>query len=74
GKGANIYIDDVLHKTRIELNEAGTKAAAVTAVIMETTSIDISEPKEVHFDRPFLYMIYDVENEIPVFLGTIVNL
>lgn len=74
GKGANIYIDDVLHKTRIELNEAGTKAAAVTAVIMDTTSIDISEPKEIHFDRPFLYMIYDKENKFPVFLGTIVNL
>lgn len=74
GKGVNIYISDVLHKTRIELSEAGTKAAAVTAVMMDMTSIDISEPKEVHFDRPFLYMIYDGENRLPVFLGTIVNL
>ena len=74
GKNANIYISDVLHKTRIELNEAGTKAAAVTAVMMDTTSIDISEPKEVYFDRPFLYMIYDGENKLPVFLGTIINL
>lgn len=73
-KGANIYIDDVLHKTRIELSEAGTKAAAVTAVIMATTSIDLTEPEEVHFDRPFLYMIYDTESELPVFLGTIINL
>lgn len=73
-KGANIYIDDVLHKTRIELSEAGTKAAAVTAVIMATTSLDLTEPEEVHFDRPFLYMIYDTESELPVFLGTIINL
>lgn len=73
-KGTNIYIDDVLHKTRIELSEAGTKAAAVTAVIMATTSIDLTEPEEVHFDRPFLYMIYDKESELPVFLGTIIDL
>ncbi len=73
-KDTNIYIDDVLHKTRIELSEAGTKAAAVTAVIMATTSIDLTEPEEVHFDRPFLYMIYDKESELPVFLGTIIDL
>jgi len=63
-----------LHKTRIELNEAGTKAAAVTAVMVDATSADIGQPKEVHFDRPFLYMIYDKENKLPVFLGTIINL
>ncbi len=63
-----------MHKTRIELNEAGTKAVAATAVIMGTTSADISEPKEIHFDRPFLYIIYDKENKLPVFLGTIINL
>ncbi|HZK57691.1 MAG TPA: serpin family protein [Clostridia bacterium] len=73
-KGANVYINDVLHKTRIELNEAGTKAAAVTAVMVDATSADIGQPKEVHFDRPFLYIIYDGENKLPVFLGTIVNL
>jgi serpin B len=72
----NIYINDVIHKTKIELNEAGTKAAAVTAVTMfgNAVAIDIEKPREVKFNRPFVFMVYDKETELPVFIGSILDL
>ncbi len=67
----NIYINKVIHKTYIEVDEKGTKAAAVTAVEMNKceSAMPIEERKEVILNRPFLYMIYDCENDLPVFMG-----
>ncbi|NLC67045.1 MAG: serpin [Clostridium sp.] len=69
----NIYISRVIHKTKIEVNEKGTKAGAVTAVEMDTTSAPIEEPKEVVLDRPFIYMIVDTEENLPLFIGSLMN-
>lgn len=27
------------------------------------------EPKEIFFDRPFVYMIMNMEDEVPLFIG-----
>ena len=69
----NIFISEVLHKTHIELDRNGTRAAAVTAVIMECTSAVVPsyDTKEVYLDRPFVYAIIDRETGIPVFLGAL---
>lgn len=64
-----IRIDDVLHKTHIELDENGTKAAAATAVVMKANSIMTDEPIEVYLDRPFLYALVDAKTGIPLFAG-----
>ncbi|ERP30853.1 serpin family protein [Chitinivibrio alkaliphilus] len=53
----DLFIDRVLHKTAMEVSEAGTEAAAATAITMRTTSVNISEPREVRFDSPFLFFI-----------------
>ena len=68
-----IFIGSVLHKTFIQLDEEGTKAAAVTVVEMEDGVAPLPE-KEITFDRPFLYCIVDTETNIPVFIGTLVSL
>ena len=66
-----LFIGDVIHKTFIEVCEAGTRAAAVTVVeVMGATAI-MEPPKEVILDRPFLYMIVDCETELPIFIGTV---
>ncbi|MBQ6824648.1 MAG: serpin family protein [Clostridia bacterium] len=65
-----LYIDQVIHKTFIELDENGTRAAAVTGVQMETESVPMYE----HFitlNRSFLYFIYDNETGLPVFIGAV---
>lgn len=69
-----IYIGKVLHKTYIQVGEKGTKAGAVTAIQMDgATSADPIEIKQVHLDRPFVYMLVDCENNIPFFIGTMMD-
>lgn len=73
--GDSIYINKVLHKTHIDVFEQGTKAAAATAVVLETgAALSPEEPKEVILDRPFIYMIVDTNENVPVFLGTVGNI
>ena len=66
-----IYISRVIHKTKIEVDERGTKAGAVTAVEMCESAAFIEEPKEVILDRPFVYMIIDTEQNFPIFMGVL---
>ena len=72
-QGGNIWIGDVLHSTKITVAEQGTKAGAATAVIMYGNGALPSEPKEVYLERPFVYMIVDMENNLPVFMGTVMS-
>lgn len=66
----NLYIDLVRQKAKIIVDEEGTEAAAVTEAIMECgAALPIETPKEIFFDRPFVYMIMDMESEVPLFIG-----
>ena len=69
---SDVYISEVIHKTHIELGEKGTKAGAVTAVVM-TNGATAGPPdyKKVICDRPFVYAIVDGETRLPVFIGSI---
>ena len=61
----NVNVDTILQKTKLELDENGTKAAAVTAVTMECMSAAVEdEPiiKTVELTRPFAFLIYDRSN------------
>lgn len=69
-EAGNIFVSEVLHKTYIEVNEQGTRAAAATAVVNECGAIEPEESKQVFLTRPFLYMIVDREAGIPIFIGT----
>ena len=70
--GKNIYVHEVKHKTYILVDEVGTKASAVTSVIMnELATAAPSEPVEIILDRPFVYMIIDESTNLPVFMGVL---
>lgn len=70
----NIVINRVIHKTKIEVDERGTKAGAATVVEMTCESAAIvQEYKTVHLDRPFVYFIIDCEENVPVFMGTLMD-
>jgi serpin B len=64
-----LFISAVVHEAFIAVDEEGTEAAAATAVVMGTTSMP--EYQDVVVDRPFLFVIHDVENGTPLFLGRI---
>ena len=71
-ENGNLSIDKVIHKTHISVDEQGTEAAASTAVgMVRTTAAIVEETREVILDRPFLYLIVDLENNVPVFIGTV---
>ena len=72
--GTNIFIDLVFQKAVVIVDEEGTEAAAVTAVLVANESCAIEEPPvNIFFDEPFLYMIVDLEKEIPLFMGIMDN-
>lgn len=69
-----LFIDDVLHKAYIEVNEEGTEAAAATAVIMKLTSTaNDTPPSRVVFDadHPFVFLIQHNPTGTILFLGTV---
>lgn len=75
--GMFLFISDIIHKTHIELDEYGTKAAAVTAVLTDVANCafdPISEsqiPVNINLERPFVFAIVDVEEGLPVFIGVV---
>ncbi len=66
-----LFVSAVLHQGFIAVDEEGTEAAAATAVVMKDTSAPLTEP--FHVDRPFLYVIHDVEHGTPLFLGRVMD-
>jgi serpin B len=69
-----LYVAEVLHKTFISVDELGTKAGAVTKVVVAVSSApDTEEPKTVRLDRPFVYAIIDNATNLPVFIGTVMT-
>ena len=72
--GNNIFINRVLHKTFISVGEQGTRAGAATAVeLIAGAAMLPEEPKEVILNRPFLYLIWDTEANMPLFIGTFMD-
>jgi serpin B len=66
-----LYVDDVYHKAFIAVDEAGTEAAAASAVVMSRKGI--SRPHELIVDRPFVYLIRDIETGAILFLGHVLD-
>ncbi|MFW6161974.1 MAG: serpin family protein [Planctomycetota bacterium] len=71
-----LFISKVLHKAFVEVNEKGTEAAAVTAVMMAgATAMPTTVPFIPTFkaDRPFLFLIRDRVTGSILFLGRVTN-
>jgi serpin B len=72
----DLFIGDVIHKAFVSVDESGTEAAAATAVVMLPTAGPPEEPEEaveVTVDRPFIFLIRDIETGAIVFVGRVVN-
>lgn len=68
----DLFIDDVYHKAFVAVDEEGTEAAAATAVVMDL-KMAVGQPQEVRVDRPFIFLIRDLQTDAILFLGHVVN-
>jgi len=67
----DIFIDKIIQKTVIDVNEEGVEAAAVTAAMSGITSIPSEEPVLVTLDHPFQFFIYDKAQGLALFEGRV---
>lgn len=61
--GNDFYIDDIIQKAKIKLDETGVEAAAVTAIMMKNESADPENPIEFKADKPFRFYITTAQSE-----------
>ncbi len=64
-----IYIDRIIHKTFLKVNEEGTEAAAATVVGVGATSVGLT----MYVNRPFLFAIRENYSGTILFIGKIVE-
>jgi len=72
GEADGLHIGNIIHKTFISVGELGTKAGAATAVIMKA-ECSPTDVVNINLNRPFVYMLVDTENNVPLFIGTLMN-
>lgn len=72
--GEGLFVSKIIHKTALEVNEEGSKAAAVTAIMMECTSaMPVEQEEEIEFivNRPFVVAIRDKVSGMVLFMGEV---
>lgn len=69
-----VCLDEVLQKTRVQVDEDGTRAASATAVSVKCMAmLDPEPPVEMTVDRPFAFLIVDAQTNAICFAGVIEN-
>ena len=69
GLGEGLYVSAAVHRAKIEVDENGARASAVTAFDVAGVALEEEPPKTFIADRPFLYVIQDTETGIVLFMG-----
>jgi serpin B len=70
---ASLFISAVLQQVFIAVDEEGTEAAAATAVVVAGSAAVVPTTEPLVVDRPFVFVIHDVEHGTPLFLGKVVD-
>ncbi len=71
----DLYLQDVVHKAFVDVDEAGTEAAAATAAIVGLKSLPPQQDAvEMRVDRPFVFMIRDSTTGTVLFMGRVASL
>ena len=69
-KTEQLYVSHVVHKAYVDVNEEGTEAAAATAAGIMLCSMPYIQTFMA--DHPFLFVILDNRNGVPLFIGRVV--
>ena len=70
GTQGNVYIERVIHKAVLDVNENGFEAAAATAAIVGMTSAPFA-PITIRADRPFLMILTEKAGDAPLFMAIV---
>lgn len=76
GRGVDgpLYISYVFQRVKVDVDEEGTEAAAVTEIATaKGCALPAEEPIVLTFDKPFVYAIVDTETGVPLFAGVMEN-
>ena len=76
GRGVDgpLYISYVFQRVKVDVDEEGTEAAAVTEIATaEGCALPADEPIVLTFDKPFVYAIVDTGTGVPLFAGVMEN-
>lgn len=71
-RDGNLFINSVLHKTFVQVDEEGTEAAAVTSVDVAVDSV--GGGTQMHVDRPFIFVIRERHSGTILFIGKVLSL
>ena len=66
----DLYVSKIKQKARIEVEEEGTKAAAVTAAAVTRSASNIRQGYTFHATHPFVYYIAEASTGTIFFMGT----
>lgn len=66
----DLYVSNIIQKTFIDLNESGTQASAATDVILDKNA-PLEEKKELIFNKPFIYIIKEKNEDNIWFIGVV---
>jgi serpin B len=67
-----VHVDEVFHKTVIEVTEEGTEAAAATVAIVMSRSLPLPTPvPKIKFNRPFIMVILHSSTNTPLFVAKV---
>lgn len=73
GIAPELYVSAAVHATKVIVDEAGTEAAAATAVMVGVTSMPPPPEFEIRADHPFLYVIRDTDTGAVLFVGQVLD-
>lgn len=71
GIAAGAWVSGAVHQARIVVDDKGIEAAAATAIAIPASGLPPEAPFRV--DRPFLYVVHDVQTGTPLFLGRVTD-
>jgi len=69
----SLLISTLVQKAFIDVNEAGTEAAAVTIAVAQEKGMISPDPIIMSFDSPFLFLIRDKETGAILFIGQLMQ-
>lgn len=66
-----LYVKDIIHQANISVDEEGSEAAAASAGVV-WAGITLPDA-EITVDRPFIFLIRDIETDTILFIGRVMN-